>query len=78
MKLQPRQARNPVIAPEGRKTIVEPGEYLHSERDLFLVVECAEDWALIEDCYSNTLIQVERDWLNGLHQVRTSSAQPVA
>jgi hypothetical protein len=78
MKLQPRPARDPDISPRRRATVVRPGEYLHSERDLFFVVECAEDWALVEDCHSNTLIQVERDWLNGLHQLRRADAQLVA
>lgn len=70
MKLQPGLARDPV------PTAIRPGEYLHSDRDLFFVVECADDWALIEDCHSNTLIQVERDWLNGLHEVHRQSALP--
>lgn len=48
---------------------LQPGDYLHSDRDLYRVERLLEDRALIEDCRTEVLIDISRDRLAGLQRV---------
>jgi hypothetical protein len=55
-------------APEGGRA--RPGDYFHSQRDLYRVESCGGERALIEDCRTGVLIDIEIRRLLELDPVR--------
>jgi hypothetical protein len=49
---------------------VHPGEYFHSERALFRVERCDEGRALVEDCRTGELVDLELRSLLKLNRLR--------
>ena len=58
------------VAPPSGPQPVLPGEYFHSERALFRVERCDDGRALIEDCRTGELIDIELTNLLSLARVR--------
>jgi hypothetical protein len=50
--------------------LVRPGEYFHSQRDLFRVERCDDGRALVEDCRTGELIDIDLGNLVRLSRVR--------
>lgn len=68
MKLLKQAELNVVLADEHEAIL--PGEYFHSERDLYRVERREADRVLIEDCRTGVLIDIDLDRLLQLERVR--------
>lgn len=64
-----KQDESQVVVADQPETIA-PGDYFHSERDLYRVERREAERVLIEDCRTGVLIDIDLDRLLPLERVR--------
>ena len=72
MNVWTRSAFEIPVQPAAPGELVRPGDYFHTEHDLFRVERCDEGRALIEDCRTGELIDVDLNSLIRLDRVPRS------
>jgi hypothetical protein len=61
------------LAPPTAPASIRPGEYFSTERDIYRVEELHGDFALIEDCRSEMVLEVALSEILAMDRVRPSA-----
>lgn len=69
MKLESHMVADPLLLRAPAPNRVQPGDYFHSRRELYRVEHCGTERALIEDCRTGVLIDIELRRLLELERV---------